>query len=124
MLGLGSLMLVDMSCQSSSSLPQADLDRGREVYLAHCVSCHGSEGDGNQGFYPALTQRPIQEAYTLRAIRLISQGSEFEGGMKPISLSNQEISDVINYIQNSWGNEAALVDSTYLHHQIQTFNTL
>lgn len=34
------------SCQEDFSTTAA-YDQGHEIYLAHCVSCHGIDGDGN-----------------------------------------------------------------------------
>ncbi|MEN7550507.1 cytochrome c [Rapidithrix thailandica] len=94
------------SCESLTSEQKAELDRGREVYLTHCVSCHGDKGDGMGGAYPTLIKPEILEAHTARSVTLIKQGSGFEAGMKPIDLTNQEIVEVVNYIQNTWGNKA------------------
>ena len=55
---------------------------------------------------------------TLRAITLIKQGSAFEAGMKPVALTNKEIRDVVNYIQNTWENEADFLTKAELE-QIQ-----
>lgn len=106
------LLFLDSACQNKSPISEQERDAGQEVYLAHCVSCHGPEGDGNQGFYPSLAGRKIDSAYTRRAIRLITQGSGSDVGMRPIGLDPDELRDVINYIQNSWGNEAPALSSS------------
>lgn len=75
-------------------------DQGHEIYLAHCVSCHGIDGNGNNGSYPPLANRSIDNEATYRAAFLITQGSAL---MKPISLEDSEVEKVIHYIENSWG---------------------
>lgn len=89
------------SCRDDYSSTAA-YDQGHEIYLAHCVSCHGIDGDGNNASYPPLANRTIDENATNRSILLITQGSPL---MNPISLENEEIEKVIHYIENSWGLE-------------------
>ena len=94
------------SCESLTPEQQASLDRGEELYISHCMSCHGPNGDGLQGAYPGLVKPEINEYHNKRAVSLIKTGSSYESGMKPIALSDGEIADVVNYINNSWGNES------------------
>jgi len=86
------------------------ITRGKEVYVTNCVSCHQPEGKGIPGIYPSLIKPDkIIDAQTQRAVLLMKNGSGYDGGMRPISLTNEEIADVINYIQNSWDNKAEIV---------------
>jgi len=87
------------SCQNDFSTTAA-YDQGHEIYLAHCVSCHGIDGDGNNTSYPPLANRTIDEAATKRAVLLITQGSSL---MKPLPLEKEEVEKVVHYIENSWG---------------------
>ena len=97
-----------VSCQSKWE--KRSLAHGEEVYIANCISCHLESGEGVPGVYPTLRKSGrIIEVQTDRAIRLIKYGSGFENGMMPVSLTNKEIAEVVNYIQNSWGNKASLV---------------
>jgi len=86
-------------CQEDFNTSAA-YDQGHEIYLAHCVSCHGIDGDGNNSSYPPLANRTIDEAATNRAVHLISQGSPL---MKPVQLEQEEVEKVVHYIENSWG---------------------
>lgn len=102
-----------ISCQSNQEKETQQLAHGREVYIANCISCHREEGEGVPGFYPSLRKNDaIIEAQTTRAIRLIKYGSGYDNGMKPVSLSSQEITAVINYIQNSWTNNAPFISQS------------
>lgn len=98
--------LLILSCESLTPEQRASLDRGKEIYISHCMSCHGTKGDGLQGAYPGLQKPEINEYHNKRTVNLIKVGSSFESGMKPIALSDDEIADVVNYINNSWGNES------------------
>lgn len=104
------LTMLCISCQPKRSTESIELAKAREVYITNCMSCHGADGQGIQGYYPSL-HKPggIIEVQTERAIRLIKFGSGFESGMKPVSLTNEEVKEVVNYIQNSWGNSAVFI---------------
>ncbi len=97
------------ACTNYTSEEKAELERGGEIYITHCVSCHGTQGDGMRGAYPSLVRPEIAKVNSDRAIKLIREGSGFEGGMKPISLTDQEVIEVVNYIQNTWGNQAEFI---------------
>lgn len=99
---LGSLLY---SCRPNFSETVA-FDRGHEIYLAHCVSCHAIDGSGNAGSYPVLATRPINTNTTNQTISIIKNGTAL---MKPIPLDNTEIVDVVNYIQNAWGQKGELI---------------
>ena len=94
---------------------EQSITRGKEVYVANCITCHQPDGNGITGIYPSLIKsNKISIDQTKRAVQLISYGSPFEGGMKPIHLSEKEIVDVINYIQNAWENETPAISTTEL----------
>ncbi|GAB4247383.1 MAG: hypothetical protein Tsb0034_26580 [Ekhidna sp.] len=102
---------ITIGCTRFTEEEQASIYRGEEIYITHCVSCHGPNGDGLDGAYPSLQKPQIESFHTERAVSLILNGSGFDGGMKPIALEDQEIVDVVNYIQNEWGNEASILTS-------------
>ncbi|MDN5211854.1 cytochrome c [Fulvivirgaceae bacterium BMA12] len=96
------------SCRSKSE--KESLAHGREIYIANCISCHGDTGSGVPDKYPSLVKTDrIIAAQTQRAVKLIKYGSGFENGMRPVALTDKEITEVINYIQNSWGNKADFI---------------
>ena len=77
------------------------LTRGAEIYVSHCVTCHGNTGNDIPG--KNLHRTPIEEAALAKIIArgrpdagMPSLGNE-EGG----SLKNFEINDVIAFIK-SW----------------------
>ncbi|WP_420583387.1 c-type cytochrome [Reichenbachiella sp.] len=97
------------ACSRLSDEQQLEWARGQEVYLANCLSCHGADGKGLGGTYPTLTRESIASDFTERAKYLIEKGSPGNGGMLAIPISKKETIEVINYIQNAWGNEADFV---------------
>ncbi|MEP2026435.1 MAG: cytochrome c [Reichenbachiella sp.] len=95
------------ACSRLTDEQQLEWARGQEVYLTNCLSCHGADGQGMGGVYPSLKRKEITPDFTAHARYLIVNGSPNEGGMLPIQISKKETLEVINYIQNAWGNEAA-----------------
>lgn len=97
---------------------KASMTRGQEVYTANCVSCHMEKGEGMEGVFPPLAKSNYLMADKKRSIVQIIKGVsglikvngiEYNGEMAAIDLSDQEISDVLNYVRNSFGNKGAAV---------------
>ena len=108
------VLLIVSSCQKYTEPELEELGRGSEVYIANCISCHGMKGNGLDGAYPSLIKSQITEVTTSKTFHLIQNGSGFADGMKPIPLSQSEMKEVVNYIQNSWGNEAPFINDSQL----------
>jgi putative heme-binding domain-containing protein len=50
-----------------------DLEEGKRLYLGHCSSCHGADGEGGRG--PSLAQNPLPRANSVfKLYRTIGQG--------------------------------------------------
>ncbi|XMO85874.1 cytochrome c [Algibacter sp. AS12] len=102
-----------------SSLEQSK-NKGKRIYLSNCVSCHMANGEGMTGAFPPLAKSDYLED-TEKTIEVILNGASGEmkvngksyyGAMVGYSmLTDQQVADVMNYIQNSWGNEAEIVDA-------------
>jgi len=97
---------------------KASMTRGQEVYTTNCVSCHMEKGEGMEGVFPPLAKSNYLMADKKRSIVQILKGVsgpmkvngvEYNGEMAAIDLSDQEISDVLNYVRNSFGNKGAAV---------------
>jgi nitrite reductase (NO-forming) len=97
---------------------KASVARGKEIYVAQCLSCHMEEGQGLEEVYPPLAKSDYLMADKKRSIQQVLNGVSGEikvNGkvynleMTGFELSDQEASDVLNYIRNSWGNKGAAV---------------
>ena len=97
---------------------KASMTRGQEVYTTNCVSCHMEKGEGMEGVFPPLAKSNYLMADKKRSIVQIIKGVtgpikvngvEYNGEMAAFNLSDQEISDVLNYVRNSFGNKGAAV---------------
>ena len=90
--------------------------RGKGIYTAYCITCHLETGQGIPGAFPPLAGSDYLMEDQKRAIRTIIYGENGEisvngiiyfGDMPGQDLADQEIADVVNYIQNSWGNKGS-----------------
>ncbi len=97
---------------------KASIARGQEVYVAQCLSCHMEKGEGIEDVYPPLAKADYLMADKKRSIVQVLYGASGEmkvNGkiynleMTGFDLTDQEASDVLNYIRNSWGNKGAAV---------------
>ncbi|HEY0896972.1 MAG TPA: cytochrome c [Sphingobacteriaceae bacterium] len=94
---------------------KASVERGKTIYESQCASCHMPQGEGIPGVFPPLAKSDFLKDKTrlvksvLLGIRgpITVNGTEYNGEMPPAKLSDQEASDILNYIRNSWGNKAA-----------------
>ena len=96
------------------------MQEGRRVYEAHCVDCHGDQGQGVPGAYPPLSRnRAVTMDPPANMVHVVAlggyppstQGNPRPFGMPPFAttLTDGEIASVLTMIRNSWGNGAAPV---------------
>lgn len=98
---------------------KASIDRGRDVYTAQCMSCHMEQGEGIDGVYPPLAKSDYLLADKKRSIdqllhglsgAITVNGKNYDGVMNAFdALSDTDISDVLNYVRNSFGNKGSAV---------------
>ena len=104
---------------SSSFLANQDneldksIERGKTIYKESCITCHMGQGEGVLGTFPPLAKADYLIKTPVKAISAIKFGlqgkiivnlKEYDNMMPNPGLSNDEVADVMNYIQNSWGN--------------------
>ena len=96
---------------------KASIKRGEEIYIAKCLTCHLENGEGIEGVNPPLAKadylmadvkRSIQQTLYGAKVEMIVNGKTYNKPMKGINLTNEQASDVLNYIRNSRGNELQL----------------
>lgn len=96
------------------------LARGGKLYEQHCASCHGAQGQGVRGAYPALAgNRAVTMPVTANLVQVVlnggyapaTRGNPRPFGMPPYAtvLSDAEVAAVLTYIRASWDNRAAPV---------------
>lgn len=98
--------------------PAAAMARGAKVYEQHCAACHGDQGRGEPGAFPALAgNRAVTLADPTNLVRVVLQGGYLPAtagnprphGMPPFQqvLSDEDIAAVTTFVRNQWGNQAA-----------------
>jgi nitrite reductase (NO-forming) len=97
---------------------KASIKRGKEVYIAECLTCHMENGEGIEELYPPVAKadylmadrkRSIQQTLYGATGEMKVNGKIYNTPMKGIGLTNEQASDVLNYIRNSWGNEGSVI---------------
>jgi len=98
---------------------KASIERGKDVYTAQCMSCHMEQGEGLENVYPPLAKSDYLMADKKRSIdqtlhgltgEIKVNGKTYDGVMNAFDmLSDAEVSDVLNYVRNSFGNKGAAV---------------
>ncbi|MBF8766582.1 cytochrome c [Pseudomonas putida] len=98
-----------------------DSKPGAGVYIDNCAACHRTDGKGYTRVFPALAGNPVvqtQDATSL--IHLILKGGTLPATRTAPStftmpaygwrLSDQEVTDVVNFIRTSWGNQGEPIE--------------
>jgi mono/diheme cytochrome c family protein len=100
-----------------SALQETDLKksitRGSEIYADFCVSCHLPSGEGVKNAYPPVANSDYLKENRTESIKglkfglkgeIVVNGNTYNSYMPPMGLADDEIADVMNYINHSWGN--------------------
>lgn len=108
-----------LSCQPTEAASdlknKATYSLGLKLYQARCAACHGDQGEPRAKLYPPLKNSdylknnqssiPCIIKHGLEG-EIIVNGQSYNAKMVGHSdLSALEISQLINYINNSWGND-------------------
>lgn len=119
-----------LSCKSNSENKEADYvsreeialqqdqssesyKRGKMVYDDFCITCHLPSGKGIPGNFPPLDGSDWltkKRSESIHAIKyglqgpITVNGEKYNNVMVSMGLTDQEVADVMNYINNSWGN--------------------
>jgi nitrite reductase (NO-forming) len=77
------------------------------------------QGEGIEGLYPPLAKSDYMMADKKRSIEQVLygvtgemkvNGVTYDGVMTGVDLSDEEVSDVLNYVRNSFGNKGAALN--------------
>ena len=113
------VLIVAIGSQSfNQTAPQTSIKNGQAVYETYCISCHMEDGNVVPSAFPSLvktgnlTDKNRLVKIVLQGMRgpIMVKGEKYDAEMANIAISDQEVADVINYIRNTWGNKAPLMN--------------
>jgi len=101
-------------------------ERGARLYDRHCAQCHGDQGKGVPGAYPALAgNRAVTLAQPANLVQMVlyggfapaTTGNPRPYGMPPyvLMLDDRDIAAVLTHLRTSWGHQAAEVSELDVH---------
>jgi mono/diheme cytochrome c family protein len=107
---------------ATGAAPADSSTPGAKLYAQHCVQCHGEQGEGVAGIYPALAG---SRAVTLRTpanlVHMVLEGgfppstagNPRPFGMPPYAtvLSNDDVAQLLSHVRTNWSNRAAPVSA-------------
>lgn len=106
---------------AQSKVLKESIKRGNAVYSDFCINCHLPNGEGVQNIYPPLANSDYLKANRRTIIKglkyglkgeITVNGLQYNKYMPPMGLSANEISDVMNYTNHSWGNKYGKIVTT------------
>ena len=114
MTSLKHLALVFLAAAAVAAPDAASLERGKAVYSRTCIACHQPTGMGLPPVFPPLAGSEWVAKDASIAVRNIINGMQgpitvkgvsYNSMMPPVAgLSDKDIADVVNYVNNTWGN--------------------
>ena len=96
----------------------ASIKKGQTVYSSYCIACHQANGAGLDPAFPPLAKSDYLMADAKRAIAIVMHGKsgeitvngkKYNGQMPDFGLNDEQITDVLNYVRNSWGNKGKAI---------------
>lgn len=106
-------VIVDGEGSNVSNQKSESYKRGKEIYNDFCITCHLSNGQGIPGSFPPLDGSNWLTEKREKSIHAVKyglkgpitvNGEKYNNVMVPQGLTDQEVADVMNYINNSWSN--------------------
>lgn len=104
--------------------------QGEGLYNYYCANCHMEDGSGLEGLIPPLAQADWlrdNQASLACLIRkgiegpIMVNGRQYEQAMAGIpELSETEITNIINYMNQAWGNDYGFIQITQVMENLKT----
>jgi mono/diheme cytochrome c family protein len=101
------------SYQQATAAPGSQtVAAGADTYTSFCASCHQQNGQGKSGeVVPLAGNGAVMSQGPENVIRVVLGGLKAQHGLAPmpavgVGMTDQQIADVVNYVRESWGNNA------------------
>lgn len=94
------------------------VNAGKGLYDRTCAACHQLEGQGIPNAFPPLAKSDFLNANPDRAVNAVLHGlsgeitvngKKFNNVMTSQNLTDEQVSDVLTYVYNSWGNNKTVI---------------
>ncbi len=114
----GALLAIGSAAFAAEPGTTPAMSRGQALFAANCALCHGATGDGIPRLYPPLAKSDWLAANRRDAIagivsglnkEIVVNGQPYHGQMPAIMLDDEQVSDVLTFVLNSWGNPGGAV---------------
>ncbi|MDB6020182.1 MAG: Copper oxidase [Pedosphaera sp.] len=98
---------------ATNAVTKEQMDRGSQLYANYCYLCHQPGGQGIPQVFPPLAKSDFLAADKERSIRILITGlngaitvrsNVYNGVMPPAPYDAQQLSDVLTFVHNSFGN--------------------
>lgn len=104
--------------------------QGEALYTYYCSNCHMEDGSGLEGLIPPLAQadwlrdnQAVLPCIIRKGIEgpIIVNGRTYEQAMAGIpELTETEITNIINYMNQAWGNDYGYIQLTRVMENLKT----
>jgi mono/diheme cytochrome c family protein len=97
----------------------SNFPKGEQIYVAKCEVCHQKNGEGISGSFPPLAKSDFllnDKSKALSAIlngldgEITVNGEKYNTLMPAFEFTDEESTDIMNYILDTWGNNGGKVD--------------
>lgn len=109
----------NLDIKSGHTSLQGNQPTGNMLYTKYCMTCHQADGKGVRGMFPPLAGNVKITGPSSDLIKIVLFGlqgpitvneRDYNQPMPPQGyLNDTQIADILNYIRNSWGNNAQLI---------------
>ena len=92
-------------------------NEGQRLYVTHCASCHGEQGEGLRRLMPPLAGSDYLRRHREALPCLIRKGQQGRIVVNGVTydqvmpahddLTDSQITNILNYIHTAWGNQGA-----------------
>ncbi len=104
---------------ASVQVDKGAMERGKKIYTQYCATCHQLDGGGVPGLNPPVIKTSYVLGSKTKLIQVVLKGmnthEEIDGETYSNTmasfnyLTDQQISDVLTYVRNSFGNKAIAI---------------
>ena len=93
---------------------------GKRVYEQNCQACHQADGKGITGAFPPVAgsdyllsdpKRSIDVLLNGLSGKISVNGTEYNGVMPAVNLSDEKMANVLTYVLNSWNNNGGTISA-------------